>query len=140
MIAIRLASEKDAAALQEIYRLCIIEATWQIRPSETIPDFVAVSCGETIWVAVDSSDQVQALLAVQEDHSYIHHLYVHPLAQGRGAERALLQHLQTQLACPWQLKCVASNHAAMAFYRHLGWRELEAGTGEDGSYYLLQFV
>ncbi|MFZ6710162.1 GNAT family N-acetyltransferase [Undibacterium sp. TC9W] len=136
-MAIRLASEKDAAALQEIYRLCIIEATWQIRPSETIPDFAAVSCGETIWVAVDSSDQV---LAVQDEHAYIHHLYVHPLVQGQGAGWALLQHLQAHLACPWQLKCVASNHAAMAFYRHLGWRELEKETGEDGSYYLLKFV
>ncbi|MFZ6677033.1 GNAT family N-acetyltransferase [Undibacterium sp. Tian12W] len=139
-MAIRLASEKDAAALQEIYRLCIIEATWQIRPPGTIPDFAAVSGGETIWVAVDSSDQVLALLAVQEEHAYIHHLYVHPMVQGQGAGRALLQHLQAHLAFPWQLKCVASNHAAIAFYRHLGWRELEMGTGEDGSYYLLQFV
>ncbi|MFZ6731090.1 GNAT family N-acetyltransferase [Undibacterium sp. Ji42W] len=124
--------------MQEIYQLCIIEAAWQIRPPVTIPDFTAVSCGETIRVAVDASDNVPALLAVQEAHAYIHPQYVHPGAQDQGLGRALLQHLH--LAFPWQRKCVANNQAGMVFYRGLGWRELEIATAEDASYCLLQFA
>lgn len=124
--------------MQAIYRDCVIAAAWQIRDAATIPDFACVSIGETVWIAVDATDQVMALVAVQDAAAYIHHLYVAPAAQGRGLGRALLLHLQTYLPFPWRLKCVAKNHAALKFYQHLGWRQIEHGQGDDGMYYLLE--
>ncbi|MFZ6770819.1 GNAT family N-acetyltransferase [Undibacterium sp. Di26W] len=138
MTHIRLATDADAAQLQEIYRHCIIEAPWQVRPAEAIPDFAAISRDEVIWVAVDAQHQVLALLAVQPEHAYIHHLYVHPRAQGQGLGRALLVFLQAHVAFPWRLKCVLNNTAGMAFYRHLGWQELQQDHGADGVYCLLE--
>lgn len=138
MTTIRRASDPDASALQAIYQKCLVEAAWQQRAVETIPGFADVTHGETVWVAVDAMDHVLAVLAVQEGDAYIHHLYVDPRSQAQGLGRALLQHLQTYLAFPWRLKCVAQNHAALKFYQHLGWREIEQGQGEDGVYYLLE--
>ncbi|MBC3916908.1 GNAT family N-acetyltransferase [Undibacterium sp. CY18W] len=135
---IRLATGADAAQLQDIYRHCIVEAPWQVRPAEAIPDFSAISRDEVIWVAVDAQDQVLALLAVQQERAYIHHLYVHPRAQGRGLGRALLVFLQTHMAFPWRLKCVLNNKAGMAFYQRLGWLELQQGHGADGLFVLLE--
>ncbi|MFZ6777952.1 GNAT family N-acetyltransferase [Undibacterium sp. Ji83W] len=138
MTTIRRASDSDANTLQTIYQKCLVEATWQQRAAEAISSFADVTHGETVWVAVDVRDHVLAVLAVQEGDAYIHHLYVDPQAQAQGLGRALLQHLQTYLAFPWRLKCVAQNHAALKFYRHLGWHESEQGHGEDGVYYLLE--
>ena len=138
MITIRKAEAQDAVHLQHIYKKCFLLAAWQIRELATIPDFKSVSAGEMIWVVTDMQGQPGALLAVQEGSAYIHHLYVLPEHQGKGWGRALLQHLQTYLPFPWQLKCVANNHAALYFYQHLGWYEIEQGQGEDGSYYLLE--
>lgn len=138
MTHIRLATAADAAQLQEIYRHCIVEAPWQLRPVEAIPEFAAISRDEMIWVAVDAQEQVLALLAVQPENSYIHHLYVHPRAQNQGLGRALLVFLQAHLAFPWRLKCVLNNSAGMAFYRRLGWQELQQGHGADGLFSLLE--
>lgn len=140
MTHIRWATGADAAQLQDIYRHCIIEAPWQVRPADGIPDFAAISRDEVIWVAVDEQDQLLALLAVQPEHAYIHHLYVHPRAQGQGLGRALLVFLQAHMAFPWRLKCVLDNTAGMAFYRRLGWKELQQGHGADGVYCLLEHV
>ncbi|MFZ6745146.1 GNAT family N-acetyltransferase [Undibacterium sp. JH2W] len=138
MIHIRKASDGDACALQAIYQQCVITAVWQTRSAENIPDFTSASIGETVWVAVDATDQAVALVAVQDAGAYIHHLYVDPEAQGQGMGKALLQHLQTYLAFPWRLKCVAENHDALKFYQHLGWQEIEQGHSEDGVYWLLE--
>lgn len=138
MTGIRRASDSDASALQAIYQKCLVEAAWQQRTADTIPGFADATHSETVWVAVDVRDHVLAVLAVQEGDAYIHHLYVDPRAQAQGLGRALLEHLQTYLAFPWRLKCVAQNHAALKFYRHLGWYEIEQGRGEDGIYYLLE--
>ena len=140
MTTIRRASDPDANTLQTIYQKCLVEAAWQQRAAETIPSFSDVTRGETVWVAVGACDQILAVLVVQEAGAYIHHLYVDPQAQAQGLGRALLQHLQTYLAFPWRLKCVAQNHAALKFYRHLGWYEIEQGQGDDGVYYMLEHV
>jgi len=134
----RLATGSDASALQAIYLQCVVRAAWQQRAAESIPDFAQVSRDETVWLAVDECDDAVAILAVQEAQAYIHHLYVAPDMQGRGLGKALLQHLQTSLPFPWYLKCVAQNHAALGFYKHLGWQQIEQGQGEDGIYYLLE--
>ncbi|MFZ6874333.1 GNAT family N-acetyltransferase [Undibacterium sp. Di27W] len=138
MIDIRKASDGDACALQAIYQQCIVTAAWQTRAATAIPDFASVSIDETIWVAVDADQQVLALLAVQDAGAYVHHLYVDPQAQGQGLGKALLLHLQSYLAFPWRLKCVAENHDALKFYQHLGWQEIEQGHSEDGVYWLLE--
>ena len=138
MIIIRKACAQDASVLQTIYRRCVIEAGWRQPTAGVSEDFADVTKGETIWIAVDAQNKPLAVLAVQEGDAYIHHLYVDPQAQGQGLGRALLQHLQSRLAFPWRLKCVAQNHDALKFYARMGWHEIEQGLGEDGLYYLLE--
>ena len=146
MTVIRPSQIQDAAQIQDIYQRCIIEAVWQLRPAHAIPDFASVSQGELVLVASDgpedtqvpAADKILAVLAVQVADSYIHHLYVHPEAQGRGLGKSLLLYLQDFLPFPWRLKCVTNNHAALAFYRYLGWREIASGHSADGPYVLLE--
>ncbi|MFZ6654554.1 GNAT family N-acetyltransferase [Undibacterium sp. TJN19] len=144
MTIIRPSTIQDAAQIQGIYQHCVIDAAWQIRPAHAIADFASSSQGELVLVATDgpgqgqTSEKILAVLAVQVADSYIHHLYVHPEAKGRGLGKSLLLYLQDFLPFPWRLKCVTNNHAALAFYQHLGWREVASGHSVDGPYVLLE--
>lgn len=98
-------------------------------------DFQAETEGERILVGI-LDGQIVGYVSIWEPDSFIHHLYVGPLAQGLGLGRALMSHSE-ELAGrqPLSLKCQLANAGAIGFYKSLGFEESrDAGTDEFGNW------
>ena len=94
--------------------------------------------GETLFVAEDDRREVVGFVSLYEPQSFIHHLYVEPRLRNRGIGSALLRHAVEVAGGSATLKCQLGNHAALGFYRHLGWVEVVAGTSEFGAWVTLR--
>jgi GNAT superfamily N-acetyltransferase len=123
----------DAQAVQRIYAGCISTADWLPAQARAAVDFAQSSVGELVYVAAASNGEVVGFISVQPAESFVHHLYVHHEARGKGVGRELLLSLQPWLAAPWRLKCVRANQRALA------WCEVAAGESEHGPYAVLEW-
>lgn len=139
MLTIRQATAADVGAIQSIYAMSILEATWLPESAKICPVFSEVSIGELVYVAVSASDVVVGLVSVYVAESFIHHLYVHPDARGASIGKELLASLNAWLPQPWRLKCVLQNSEALKFYRRGGWNEVGSGESEHGPFLVLSY-
>ncbi len=139
MYEVRAATSADAHAVQDIFAWCIATADWLPEQVRAAVDFAHVSAGEVVHVAVAHNGAVLGFVSVFTPESFVHHLYVHPDAQGCGIGRLLLSSLEQWLCVPWRLKCVRANQRALDFYLGLGWREVACGESEDGPYAVLEW-
>jgi GNAT superfamily N-acetyltransferase len=87
--------------------------------------------GEEQWVAV-TAGEIIAVLSIFWPENFIHSLYVTPGRQGLGVGRRLLAAVMADARGDCELKCDQANARAVAFYRHLGWREVGEGTADTG--------
>ena len=126
----------DAPAVQRIYAMCISTADWLPERARTAVDFARASVGERVHVATAPNGEVAGFVSVQPSRSFVHHLFVHPDAHGKGVGRQLLLALEP---VAWRLKCVRANERAIEFYLKCGWREIESGESEHGPYALLEW-
>ena len=109
MYEVRPAKAIDARAVQSIYASCISTANWLPERARIEVDFAQASVGELVHVATAPSGEVVGFISVQPSESFVHHLYVHHEARGKGVGRQLLLSLQPWLSTPWRLKCVRAN-------------------------------
>jgi ribosomal protein S18 acetylase RimI-like enzyme len=86
---------------------------------------------ETMLVA-ERDGAVVGFVSVYLPESFVHHLYVDPIHQGRGIGETLLEQAVALAGGRASLKCQTRNRRALAFYRRLGWTEITAGTSEFG--------
>lgn len=112
--------------------------TSQLR-ADTVEDFLRETEGEVVLVASDSDGCIQGWMSIWQPNSFVHHLYVDPLVQGRGAGRSLLMALPRWVPPPYTLKCLRANAKAMNYYTNLGWVEIGSGTDTEGDYALLEW-
>jgi GNAT superfamily N-acetyltransferase len=139
MYEVRPSMTIHAPAVQSIYASCIAAAEWLPEQSRAAVDFAHASVGELVHVAVASNGEIVGFVSVQPSESFVHHLYIHVDARGKGLGRQLLSSLQPWLAVPCQLKCVRANQRALAFYIKFGWREVGCGESEDGPHAVLEW-
>lgn len=136
---IRRFAEPDRDALRSIYLETRRDAFgWVDASSMKAEDFDSDTRGEVIWVAA-SDDRVQGFVSVWEPDNFIHNLFVHPIAVGRGLGTGLLQQALDHLGRPAALKCSVHNHLALRFYASRGWQRAGTGTGPHGEYWLMQY-
>jgi GNAT superfamily N-acetyltransferase len=93
--------------------------------------------GEEQWVALQSGEIV-AVLSIYWPENFIHSLYVLPGLQGRGIGKRLMAAVVVQARGVCELKCDKANKRAVAFYKHLGWREVGEGTADTGPWVRLR--
>jgi GNAT superfamily N-acetyltransferase len=135
----RLFSESDRRALREIYFESRKRTfTWLDGSSFKIEDFDDHTKGETIWVA-DYDSKPAGFISVQVADNYIHNLFVHPDAAGKGIGSALLKECLKNIGRPAALKCLSLNTVAVEFYISKGWKTVSEGDGHDGKYLLMHF-
>lgn len=135
---IRPADAGDVQGIHDLYAAAIADASWlppEVKPG---PGFAAVSVDEVVVVCRDATGELLGFVSVYTPESFIHHLYVAGIHQGRGAGTALLDSLESWLPMPWRLKCVENNESALAFYRARGWIEEHRAQGPEGRYVLLR--
>jgi GNAT superfamily N-acetyltransferase len=139
MHELRDAGPADAPALQRLYADIRGRAEWLPPAARMNADFAKESAGELVIVAVAPDGILDGLIAVWEQQTFVHHLYVRERARRRGVASALLESLRIRMPRPWSLKCLRSNFDALRFYRRLGWVSIAAGSSGDGVYELLQW-
>lgn len=93
--------------------------------------------GEEQWVAV-ADRLIIAVLSIYWPENFIHSLYVVPDRQGQGIGKRLLETVLRRASGDCELKCDRVNGRAIAFYRHLGWREVGEGTADTGAWLRLR--
>ena len=101
-----------------------------------LSDFDTETEGETLLLA-DVRGAIAGFVAWWAPENFVHHLYIDSAFQRRGLGQLLLQGCLDRLGGKAQLKCVARNTPAVAFYQALGWRILQTDTGPEGEFHLM---
>jgi len=138
-LKIRKFIESDRPFLQEIYLQARRETwTWLDPAQWQREEFDKVTQDETIWVAEQAGERL-GFASVWVADNFLHHLFVHPKAQGQGVGSALLQLVQQEFTDMGSLKCLLENSAALTFYQRHGWHIEAQGDSPDGPYCLLHY-
>ncbi|WP_018753607.1 GNAT family N-acetyltransferase [Paenibacillus sanguinis] len=131
---IREASLKDYPQLRQIYLDSRRESFhWANVDEMTLDDFDQDTSEEQILLAEESA-QVLGFASLYVPDRFIHNLFVHPTAVGKGVGKRLLKRAVAELGTPVTLKCVSENHKALSFYKKLGWKAV-VEEGEPGARY-----
>src|SRR4051812_18285567 len=135
---IRLASPDDHPECAAVFVAAYRQA-FPLHPAQYyVPEryFESIT-GEEQWVTAQAG-KIVAVLSVYWAENFIHSLYVDPAVQGQGIGRRLLEAVVARARGVCELKCDKANKRAVAFYKHLGWREVGEGTAETGPWVRLR--
>ncbi|WP_225581355.1 GNAT family N-acetyltransferase [Acidovorax sp. ACV02] len=136
---IRFALPSDLASLRNLFlRSRRTAFFWEACSGFALEDFDLQTVGEMQLLAFDG-DRLLGFISVWEPDNFVHHLHVHPDAVNRGVGRKLLHALPGWSTTPYQLKCVAENTNALAFYRANNFVQTGRGRAKDQDYFLLAF-
>lgn len=136
-VTIRPFLEDDRPLLREIYRVTRAQAFhWLDGQQMRSEDFDHDTEGERIWVA--ERGRPLGFVSAWEPENFIHNLFVHPDAAGRGVGSALLDACLVHLGRPATLKCLSRSTQSRDFYLHRGWRVTSEDVGPDGKYLLMR--
>jgi GNAT superfamily N-acetyltransferase len=139
MTMTRLFVEGDRVDLRQVYLEARKHAFDWLDPSMfTIDDFDLHTKGETIWVA-EYRSRPAAFISVCETENFIHNLFVHPRAAGKGLGSSLLEKCLSNIGRPAVLKCLSLNTRAIGFYISKNWRTVSEGDGPDGKYLVMHY-
>jgi len=126
---IRVFERADEAALVDLWEACGLTRPWN-DPHKDIARKLEVQ-PELFLVGVVDEAVIASVMAGYEGHrGWMNYLAVAPRVRGRGYGRALVEHVERLLlerGCPKiNLQVRASNPAAVAFYRRLGYAQDES--------------
>jgi ribosomal protein S18 acetylase RimI-like enzyme len=126
---IRTFERADEAAVVALWEECCLSRPWN-DPHKDIARKLAVQ-SELFLVGVVDEAVIASVMAGYEGHrGWMNYLAVTPRFRGRGYGRALVDHVERLLlerGCPKiNLQVRASNPAAVAFYRRLGYAQDES--------------
>ena len=124
-IRIRDATSADLDACARIFAA----GQQEILPDAPVPwtpaGFAAAVDGEHLIVATAGDGDIAGFLSLFRPEHFVHFLHVRNGRRGLGIGRLLLAHARHGATGPLELKCLLSNTRALAFYRRLGWIEIE---------------
>ena len=135
---LRPALPSDQAALADLYlRSRRAAFKWRNPEDFQLDDFTRDTEGELIHLAESPDGTILGFISLWEPDRFIHHLFIAPDHLRQGIGQALLIDLHQRLPGPFRLKCLTANLPALAFYRNLGWAEIDRGISDDGDYLLM---
>ncbi|WP_337031530.1 GNAT family N-acetyltransferase [Paenibacillus illinoisensis] len=136
---IREANMTDYPQLRQIYLESRRESFhWANADEMRLDDFDRDTSEEQILLA-EENDEVLGFASLYVPDRFIHNLFVHPSAAGKGVGKQLLQQSVAELGTPVTLKCVSDNYKALTFYKKQGWKAI-VEEGETGArYWVLQY-
>jgi GNAT superfamily N-acetyltransferase len=138
LAVIRQAVPEDHPACAAVFLAAYRQAFPLHPPEYYVPErYFESIAGEEQWVAVQAG-RIIAVLSIYWPENFIHSLYVDPAAQNQGIGRRLLETVLRQAKGVCELKCDKANKRAVAFYKHLGWREAGEGAAETGPWVRLR--
>ncbi|MGG0822517.1 GNAT family N-acetyltransferase [Paenibacillus turicensis] len=131
---IREASIKDYPELRQIYLDSRLGSFHWVNTDEmTLDDFDRDTLEEQILLAEENA-KVLGFASLYVPNRFIHNLFVHPTAAGKGVGDLLLKGAIAELGTPVTLKCVSENTKALNFYKKRGFKAV-VEEGEPGAKY-----
>ncbi|MCM3132869.1 GNAT family N-acetyltransferase [Paenibacillus polysaccharolyticus] len=131
---IREASIADYPQLRQIYLDSRRESFhWANTDKMTLDDFDRDTLEEEILLA-EENRHILGFASLYVPNRFIHNLFVHPSASGKGIGDLLLKRAISELGTPVTLKCVSENQIALNFYKKRGWKTV-VEEGEPGAKY-----
>lgn len=133
--------EKDHTRpeLRTIYDMARKDITCFNDDKITKEEFFKITEGERLFTA-SIEGAIIGFIALWEQDSFVHHLYIDPQYQNRGVGKKLLYRAYNELTFPITLKTPVENIQACQFYDTLGWKVKEYGddplTGKYAFYIL----
>ncbi len=109
--------------------------TWLDSSHYQLSDFDRDTQGEKIYLAVDAQ-QLLGFIAIWQQDSFVHHLYVTPASQRCGVGKKLLAKARAEHAT-LSLKCMTHNRKAIGFYQSQGFNVVSHHDSDDGGYELM---
>ena len=136
---IRVASSADYPQLRQIYLESRRESFhWAIADEMTLDDFDQDTSEEQILLAEENT-QVLGFASLYVPDRFIHNLFVHPAAAGKGVGDLLLKRAVAELGTPVTLKCVSENLKALSFYKKRGWKAVVEEGEPEARYWVLVY-
>lgn len=129
-VVVRAFRDADLARCAAIFAAGTATALKRAPPDEPVGAFREATRGEIVLVA-ELEGRIAGFAGIFAPEAFVHHLYVDEAMRGRGVGAALLREVMKRLRRRVALKCRLDNEAALAFYRHLGWREAERGSDPE---------
>lgn len=135
-IVVRTALRGDLAPCAAVFAVCQQEIEprdppW--RPAE----FADAIADEELLVAA-AGTEVVGFLSWSRAEAFVHYLHVAPSWRRHGIGRRLLATARAERRRPLELKCLAGNRPALAFYRHLGWSVVSQSVDPPAPYLRLR--
>jgi predicted N-acetyltransferase YhbS len=131
-IELRRASLEDMKTVARVFAISFRYALPFLPNLHTAEEDVAffsekVFSQDQVWLAVDAQQQVVGFIGFND--SFVNHLYVLPLAHGKGVGKLLLAHAMSERKT-LRLWTFQKNQSARAFYSKMGFREIQLTDGE----------
>lgn len=136
---VREAREEDYPELRRIY----LESRkkhfhWANRNEMALDEFDRDTVEERILLAEDAG-RILGFVSLYLPEDFIHLLFMHPDATGKGAGALLLDHAIAKMNKPVKLKCVSDNQRALNFYMNRGWKKVVEEGNPGEKYWVLAF-
>lgn len=134
-LTLRPATAADAPRIAEVYLRSFHDLIPTVKLAHTddqvrawIRDHVVPSGHVTV---AERNGEIVGMMSTEsgEEHSWIHHLYIHPKEIRKGVGTALLKRAQELLPPPIRLYTFQSNQTARHFYEHHNFRAIQFGDG-----------
>lgn len=111
---------------------------WANADEMRLDDFDRDTSEEQILLA-EENDQVLGFASLYVPDRFIHNLFVHPSAAGKGVGKQLLRQSVAVLGTPVTLKCVSDDDKALTFYKKQGWKAVVEEGEPESRYCVLQY-
>lgn len=92
---------------------------------------------EELWIATDEYGEILGFVSYYVPDNYLHFFYVTVDSRHKKVGTQILKYLQRVYGPVMKLKCLVSNHGALAFYKKMGFQAGGTGKSSDGEYQLL---
>ncbi|WP_072331876.1 MULTISPECIES: GNAT family N-acetyltransferase [unclassified Paenibacillus] len=131
---IREADKLDYPELRQLYLESRLKSFhWANAEEMTLDDFDRDTIEEYILLAEENS-RILGFSSLYLPDNFIHNLFVHPDAVGKGIGTQLINNALEKMSRPVRLKCVSENHRALIFYEKNGWKKV-VEEGKPGEKY-----
>ena len=130
---IRECSETDVDEVVAVYNKARAAVDCFTRGDMPRREFKCLIRNEEVLLAI-SQQRVIGFVSIWVPEKFVHHLYVNPDQQKKGAANALIKSCIERHGLPLSLKSLKANTDACRYYENNNWVAEYTGEGSEGTY------
>ena len=131
VITVRPFEQEDELGCSRIMANAMSQAFYWTKVGGVDINYFRTITAEENLIVAELAGQIVGFASIYVPDNFLHHLYVEPEFQGKGAGTALLQEMHSIIGSDVALKCLVQNKTARGFYVANGWVEDSDIGGRD---------